>query len=142
MTSIESTAPVLVSLDRDDGIYQPGASLEAAFEVLDNKVQRPRSLEFSVIWYTTGKGDEDLHVHEFERRAATGDASFGLPDSFRLSTRLPMSPLSYRGTIVKVCWCVRVRCYFEGGKQAMLEQPFQLGMVDSMPEQSPKEASE
>ena len=42
---------------------------------------------------------------------------------------LPTSPLSYEGVIVKVRWCVRVRIFFEGGKDFVSEHVFEVGQI-------------
>jgi len=60
------------------------------------------------------------------RRAITGD---DLRPMRRFRTRLPNSPLSYRGAILNVCWCVRVRVFLRRGKELSADHPFQLGSV-------------
>jgi hypothetical protein len=45
------------------------------------------------------------------------------------STPLPQSPLSYEGVIVKIRWCVRVRVFFESGRDHVAEQVFTVGGV-------------
>jgi hypothetical protein len=87
------------------------------------------SLEVSVLWYTEGKGDEDLGVHFFKRYTADGGRRGALQELKTYSTALPASPLSYDGQIVKIRWCVRVRVFLTRGREAMAEQPFQLGNV-------------
>ena len=62
-----------------------------------------------MLWYTEGKGDEDLAVHEFRRLSADNGYRADPHRVGRFSTTLPNSPLSYEGVIVKVRWCVRVR---------------------------------
>ena len=42
---------------------------------------------------------------------------------------LPRSPLSYEGMIVKVRWCVRVRLFFEGGRDFVSEHVFEVGDI-------------
>ena len=85
------------------------------------------AVESSVLWYTEGKGDEDLGVHFFERRVP-GDAGDGnLCRLHRFQTILPNSPLTYHGVIVKIRWCARVRVFLRRGKESFFEQPFTLG---------------
>lgn len=129
-----------VRLDRDSAAYSPGDSLVA--EVALSPVwctaansSRLKSVELSVVWYTAGMGDEDLHVHEFVRvpiprregLEASGAEPTGGP--LAISTQLPASPQSYAGAIVKVCWCVRARLFDAAGRQTLVEQPFRLGAV-------------
>jgi hypothetical protein len=85
-----------------------------------------------VLWYTEGKGDEDLGVHFFERRVPA-DADHGdLRVLRRFTTRLPNSPLSYSGAIFSVRWCVRVRLFLRRGREMMQEVPFVLGAVPAV----------
>jgi hypothetical protein len=88
-----------------------------------------QAVEASILWYTEGKGEEDLGVHFFERRLP-GDADDGdLRPMRRVRTRLPNSPLSYRGAILSIRWCVRLRLFLRRGREFVLEQPFTLGAV-------------
>jgi hypothetical protein len=43
--------------------------------------------------------------------------------------RLPVSPLSYEGVIVKVRWCIRVRIFFVSGRDFVSEHVFDLGHI-------------
>jgi hypothetical protein len=86
------------------------------------------AIEHSVLWYTEGKGEEDLGVHFFQRvadRALRGPS--GLSGDF--ATTLPKSPLSYEGVIVKVRWCIRVRVFYEGLRDYVSEHVFEMGGV-------------
>jgi hypothetical protein len=47
----------------------------------------------------------------------------------QFSTRLPNSPLSYDGRIVKIRWCVRVRVFLPRGVELVEDELFQLGCV-------------
>jgi len=81
-----------------------------------------------VLWYSEGKGEEDLGVHFFQRIA---DRSL-LPPAAATGafvTPLPQSPLSYEGVIVKIRWCVRVRLFFEGGRDFVSEHVFTVGAI-------------
>lgn len=92
-----------------------------------------QAVEASVLWHTVGKGEEDLGVHFFERRLPA-DAEHGdLRPLRRLRTRLPNSPLSYRGAILSIEWCVRLRLFLRRGREYVVEQPFTLGRVPSLP---------
>lgn len=109
--------------------YAAGEELVAEYQldaVLPDEIQ---AVETSVLWYTEGKGEEDLGVHFFERRLP-GDAEDGdLRPLRRFRTTLPPSPLSYSGTIFTIRWCVRVRLFLRRGREYMQEQPFTLGSV-------------
>ena len=88
-----------------------------------------QAIEASVLWFTEGKGEEDLGVHFFERRLPADADEGDLRPLRRFRTRLPNSPLSYHGAIVNIRWCVRLRLFLRRGKEFMLEQPFTLGNV-------------
>jgi hypothetical protein len=116
----------------DQRRFAPDEQLVGGYELELPPGQQPQAVEFSVLWYTEGKGDEDLHVHHFDREQwdDAGDAPGPLlTRDFR--TKLPVSPLSYEGVIVKVRWCVRVRVFWRRGKELVAEEPFQLGDLPS-----------
>jgi hypothetical protein len=106
--------------------FYPGDELVAEYQIDAVAPEEVQAVEVSVLWYTEGKGDEDLSVHFFERRAP-GDADEGdLRRLYRFRTQLPNSPLSYAGRIVKIRWCARVRAFLRGGREIFFEQPFAL----------------
>ena len=72
------------------------------------------------------EGEEDLSVHHFQRFANdNGDVDFRRTQPF--TTRLPNSPLSYDGPLIRIRWCVRVRVFLENGKDTVGEKIFRLG---------------
>ncbi len=121
----------LISLTLRDPrrIFQPGDELECEFQIDAVPAEEIQAIEASVLWYTEGKGDEDLAVHYFERRVPNDAENGDLRPLRRFRTPLPNSPLSYDGAIVKIRWCVRVRLFLRRGKEVFYEQTFQLGAV-------------
>jgi hypothetical protein len=111
-----------VQFDRPDRRYEPGDALHLRYDVGGLGAERLRAVEHSVLWYTEGKGEEDIGVHFFERTATPRDSG-----SFAVT--LPRSPLSYEGVIVKIRWCVRVRVFFQGGRDFVSEHVFDVGRV-------------
>jgi hypothetical protein len=91
-----------------------------------------QAVEASVLWYTEGKGEEDMGVHFFERRLPGDEDDGDLRPMRRVRTRLPNSPLSYRGAILSIRWCVRLRLFLRRGRDYVLEQPFTLGSVPAV----------
>ncbi|WP_346772148.1 hypothetical protein [Neorhodopirellula lusitana] len=81
-------------------------------------------MEVSVLWHTEGKGDEDLGVHFFQRYDASELRNMVIGESQPIQCRLPASPLSYRGTLLKIQWGVRVRVFVADGPEAVAEHPF------------------
>jgi hypothetical protein len=124
------TAPVLnLQLHEGRKNYQPGETLSGEYRVASCDPAELRAIEISVLWYTEGKGDEDLAVHHFERVSIDDGQPVDLERPRSFSAVLPNSPLSYEGVIVKIRWCVRVRLFLARGKELVEERPFQLGDV-------------
>ena len=107
--------PIRLTLDSPTAHYQPGDRLTGRFMVDGTQPAGVRAAELSVLWYTAGKGDEDMAVHHFERLVDEPARPLDLRVPHRFATVLPASPLSYDGQIVKVCWCVRLRLFLPQG---------------------------
>ncbi|MEO1530073.1 MAG: hypothetical protein AAFX06_32105, partial [Planctomycetota bacterium] len=91
-----------ISLCSEDGKYQGGTSLNAKWRVSRITLDSLTAIEISVIWYTEGKGDQDLHVHHFERLSESQIRRSGLADEQSLSCELPPTPLSYSGRLIRL----------------------------------------
>ncbi len=122
-------AEIHVALDGNRRSYQPGETLSGEYRLESLSVAEPTAVEVSVVWHTEGQGDEDLAVHHFERVDREQRPEVDLRRPQRFSVKLPRSPLSYQGIIVKIQWCVRVRVFLPRGKEIFAEAPFQLGSV-------------
>lgn len=110
--------------------FLPGEDLLCEYQIDAIGENEIIAVEASVLWYSEGKGDEDLGLHFFERRLP-GDAIEGdLRELRRFQTRCPNSPLSYDGDLVKIRWCVRVRVFLPRAKEIFFELPFKLGNRD------------
>ena len=122
-------ATITFEFDEHPGLYWPGEAISGQYRVETAEADQIRAIELSVLWYTTGKGDEDFSVHYFQRAAVEeqGVALAGAPHRF--AAALPKSPLSYDGVLLKITWCVRVRVFFRRGRDVVAEQPFQLGIL-------------
>lgn len=124
------TQPTIrIVLDSPTAVYQPGDQLSGRFMIDGTQMRTVRAAELSVLWYTAGKGEEDLAVHHFERLTDDSSRPLDLRVPHRFSTVLPPSPLSYDGNIVKMCWCVRVRLFMPQMPETVAELPFRLGTV-------------
>ena len=121
--------PVTLSLEGDCRTFQPGEILSGSYALGSLKSADVRATELSVLWYTVGKGDEDLAVHFFERTTPHSSDPVDLRQPRDFQTRLPSSPLSYNGIILKIRWCVRLRVFPFRGKELLLEEFFQLGAI-------------
>ncbi|HEX5470639.1 MAG TPA: hypothetical protein VFW73_02075 [Lacipirellulaceae bacterium] len=125
MTSVA----IRITFDKPAGQYQAGDQLSGRYMVEGSPFRPARAVELSVLWYTAGKGEEDMSVHIFERLVDEPSRPLDLRVPRRFTTTLPLSPLSYDGVIVKVCWCVRVRVYTLQGQESVSEAAFRLGEV-------------
>lgn len=85
-----------------------------------------QGIETSVLWYTEGKGDEDLQVHHFARLGYAELRQRDLQADQSFQTTLPLSPLTYDGHLLRIRWCVRLRLFLAGGDEVMAQQPFCL----------------
>ena len=128
---------ITIRLDEDGRMYMPGATLSGEYRIEALQGRALQAIEVSVLWYSEGKGDEDLAVHEFWRKDAESGELSDPRRPVRFSTTLPQSPLSYDGQIVKIRWCVRVRAIFQRGRDLVAQRPFRLGNVP--PAKPPKE---
>jgi hypothetical protein len=122
------SAPTLsLSLCRADGRYRMGQSLTATWQIGNIAPEFViDGLEASVLWYTEGKGDEDLNVHHFCRWNDSHLQELDLTKAHGLQCGLPLTPLSYEGTLLRIRWCVRVRLFCSVGRDAVSQMPFQL----------------
>lgn len=117
---------VIVDFDRPSRRYDPEETVRLRYQVAGTGDAVVRVIERSALWYTEGKGEEDLGVCFFER--LTDRAT--LPPTQRqgeFSFRLPASPMTYEGTIVKIRWCVRIRLFFVGRRDFVSEHVFDVG---------------
>jgi hypothetical protein len=118
-----------ITFDAPNAQYRPGDRLSGRFMIEGTEFRPARAVELSILWYTTGKGEEDMSVHHFERIVDEPSRPLDLRAPRRFSTEMPQSPLSYDGVIVKVCWCVRVRMFLSQGQESVSEAAFSLGNV-------------
>jgi hypothetical protein len=132
---------VRIRFDGNGRVYHPGETLSGEYRIESVPPEEIKAVEVSVLWYTEGKGDEDLAVHDFWRNSADSSDWPDLRRPSRFSTVLPVSPLSYRGVLVKIRWCVRVRIFLTRGREVMGELAFRLGDVPAAQAPIPAERS-
>jgi hypothetical protein len=118
-----------IVLDKSQRVHHPGETLRGEYQIDAIDPANIRAVELSVLWYTEGKGDEDLAVHYFERLMADDAEPPSLHELRRFEVTLPNSPLSYEGVLIKIRWCVRLRVFVRQGKDFVSERDFQLGEV-------------
>jgi hypothetical protein len=123
-----SAPRVILTLDGEQRTFAPEQDLSGQYLLEGADPAEINAVELSVLWHTEGAGEEDLKVHFFERLEPDNGSPLELKPR-RFATRLPKSPLSYDGVIVKIRWCVRARAFLARGKTAVAEQTFRLGHV-------------
>ena len=124
-----STNGPQLTLANERASYRPGDELTGTYFIGTCDLDDVKSVELSVLWHTEGKGDEDMAVHYFQRLEPSSVEWREMGRPLPFSTRLPNSPLSYDGVILKIRWCVRLRVFMRRGKDAIEEIAFQLGNV-------------
>jgi len=121
-----------IRFDGNGRVYGPGDTLSGEYRfdgVLPGQI---KAIEVSVLWYSEGKGDEDMAVHEFWRSSIDEGDRIDPARPARFTTTLPNCPLSYEGLIVKIRWCVRVRAFLHRGKDVVAQKSFRLGGVPAV----------
>jgi len=135
---IQPNPRISVTFNHENNQYGGGDQLRAHYIVEGIESHSVSAVERSVVWYTEGKGEEDLGVIFFERIQLDKrkDGTQMSPASLStdhmtgaLAADLPHSPLSYEGIIVKIRWCVRIRIFFRSGRDFVSEYIFFLGGV-------------
>jgi hypothetical protein len=116
-----------LTLARQQTSYQPGETLSGTYCTGPCDLDEVKSVELSVLWRTEGKGDEDMAVHFFQRFEPASVEWREMSRPLPFSTRLPNSPLSYDGVILKIRWLVRLRVFMRRGRDTIEEVAFQLG---------------
>ena len=109
---------------RPDRRYAAGALLEGNWQINLPRTDTIQGIEASVLWFTEGKGDEDLTVHFFRRWSANRLSSMDLTIRQTFRTQLPYSPMTYNGHLLRIRWCIRLRLFPESGRDLVAELPF------------------
>lgn len=100
--------------------------LECTWHVERLDVESLQGIELSVLWYTEGKGDEDISVHFFRRLSAARLREMDLKEPHKFVSLLPESPISYNGHLLRIRWCARMRLFLSGGQEIVTELPFSM----------------
>lgn len=109
--------------------FSAGEELSAEYQIDAVDPEEISAVEAAVMWYTEGKGDEDVGIHFFERRTPADAENNDLTVLRRFRIQLPQSPLSYKGALMTIRWCIRVRLFLKRGRQVVAEQGFTVGSV-------------
>ena len=79
--------------------YRPGEDVEGA--VLWDGAEQPKLAEVRLLWFTRGKGTEDVEVVATETFAAPEPG-----DTRTFKLRLPEAPYSFNGKLIALIWAV------------------------------------
>lgn len=102
-----------IELRDSKAVYPPGATVRGG--VRWSLQNNPASLELSLLWYTTGKGTQDVEIVEtlkWEAPGASGSKDF--------SFALPGGPYSFSGTLISLIWALELTA-FPGSQIQKLE---------------------
>ncbi len=113
-----------IFLDSKDYIYHPGDCLTGSYRILDAQTDQINSVELSVLWHTEGKGDEDMSIIDYHSLSRQREDWINPHTPGKIETKLPLTPLSYEGVIIKIRWLVRVRLTLVSGEEFIAERGF------------------
>jgi len=142
-------ASVIIQFDRQPHDFAPLEIVAGTFRTVDVNPEEIARIEFSVLWFTEGKGDEDLGVHFFKvldwtEGTLNNELNADLPSvgnqillvsrdseslTYYFTVRLPASPLTWYGKILKIYWCVRIRLFLKNGREVKSERVFNVGKI-------------
>ena len=128
----ELTPQINIFLDSKDYIYHPGDCLTGFYTILDVITDQIVSVELTVFWHTEGKGDEDLTIIDYQLLSRRKEDWINPNTPIKIETTLPLSPLSYEGTLIKIRWVVRVCMTLDSGKEIVSERVFFLKKHESV----------
>jgi hypothetical protein len=89
--------------------YTSGDELSGVFVIAGGPPADTRSVELSVLWRTSGKGTEDIGVVHYQAWTPEDGTLTALPNPNTFTARLPRTPWSYDGELVKIHWLARLR---------------------------------
>lgn len=98
---------IQIRCDRSDKVFQPGETISGAVEWSEIPPDAER-VEIRLIWYTTGKGTQDVETIEKVEIASpppTGRERFEFV--------APHRPISFSGMLIQLTWAIEVICFPE-----------------------------
>lgn len=91
-----------IEIANDKQAFVPGAVLSGTARWTDQPVGKDASLR--LLWYTQGKGTEDLgvvEVFDFDGAGGTGQRAFEFT--------LPVGPYSFSGSLISLIWALELQ---------------------------------
>lgn len=111
-----------IELERE--VIEPGGRLRGRVALEPMAGDEGRKVELSVLWETEGKGDTDIGVVLHRVLHEGGEGSPGATGTCDLDVVLPLLPVTFAGTLLKLRWLVRVRRYALLGDDELIERDF------------------
>ncbi len=90
-----------IEIQDNQTAFVPGETLEGTAQWQLNEL--PKSITLNLLWYTQGKGTEDVGIAEsieLGNHSSTDQQSF--------SITLPNSPYSYSGRLLSIIWALEL----------------------------------
>lgn len=84
-----------------DSQIQPNGTIKGEFHWKLEKA--PKNLEVHLLWYTSGRGTEDVEIIETEHITTSGNVG----QSY-FSFNLPNEPYSFSGKLITLTWAIEV----------------------------------
>lgn len=109
-----------VRFSNPSATYRAGDEVAGVVRVSAIGEGRIGATEVSVLWHTEGKATTDTGLVWFESYPEASGAERESP----FCARLPLLPLTYHGSFVKILWVVRVRCLGAFGNDTVVDEPF------------------
>lgn len=119
---------ISIRLDQKSRSLSSGQQVSGEYQLEGLTADKLTGVEASLLWFSEGKGEEELGVHFFQRSVA-GDGTIDLRAPRRFEATMPNSPLSYHGVILRIRWCIRIRAFLKGGREYSQDYPLILGGV-------------
>lgn len=110
MRLIRGGADIQIRFKRGGDVlqYQPGDMLEADIEVRSENTITCRDIVVAVGWHTEGKGDRNSGRSYVDPLGVT-EIVPGIPITHQFSCRLPNTPYSYEGELIRIVWALTVK---------------------------------
>ena len=88
---------IRIEVENNQKEFEPGDSISG--KVFWDLTKEPKRVSVNLLWYTDGKGSEDLEVVD-----SMEIESFNFRGSKGFTFVLPDEPYSFSGTLISICW--------------------------------------
>ena len=110
--------------------YPPRGELAGVFVIAGGPPPDTKSIEFSILWHTSGKGTEDIGVVHYQAWKTNNGTLDAMPNPNTFAVKLPSTPWSYDGQLIKIHWLARLRLRWESlgrSREVVKDVEFTLG---------------